>query len=298
MIVEVCCGGYEDAVHAWDGGADRIELNSGLALGGLTPGVGTLRLIKEHCPGLEIIVMVRPRGGGFCYSQAEYLAMLADAEALLDAGADGIAFGFLAVRDDVGVRSIAQCDQENGGGRIVSQYGNVDGGARQNVCVIDTARTREMVARIHEYGRAAVFHRAFDIAGATDEAMETLISLGVDRVLTSGGMDTSVHGASRIADLVQRYGTRIEIVAGSGVNADNAAWLISQTGVTQVHSSCKEWICDPTADAGAVSFSYDVAHSGMFDAVSEMRVRALCEAATAAMRYERPRSRVGGRMTC
>lgn len=291
MIVEICCGGYADAVHAWSGGADRIELNSGLALGGLTPGAGTLRLVKEHCPGLETVAMVRPRGGGFCYSQEEYAAMRADAEALLRAGADGIAFGFLMEGDRTEAGRASQYGRKRNnanarsmsdhGAGLVSQHDHEGSGVRQAGCMIDATRTREMVELIHVCGGTAVFHRAFDIAGSADEAMEMLISLGVDRVLTSGGMDTAVHGASRIADLVRRYGDSIEIVAGSGVHADNVASLISQTGVTQVHSSCKEWICDATADTGTVSFSYDAAHAGMYDAVSEARVRALCEAAAA-----------------
>lgn len=273
IIVEVCCGGYEDAVHAWDGGADRIELNSGLALGGLTPSVGTLRLIQESCPGFVTIAMVRPRGGGFCYSQAEYQAMLADAKALLDAGADGIAFGFLQRDEEAGTM---QMNSRGDCGIGQDEHGIVD--RVPHGYVIDAARTREMAALIHEYGRTAVFHRAFDIVGATDDAIQTLIDLGVDRVLTSGGMDTALHGTARIASLVQVYGEDIEIVAGSGVHAENVAEIIAQTGIMQVHSSCKEWIGDMSADTGEVSFSYDTSHVGMFDAVTDERVRALCDA--------------------
>ena len=95
IAAEICCGGYEDALQASRGGARRVELNSALYLGGLTPGLGTLKLTKEKTD-LTVISMVRPRGGGFCYSEAEYAAMLRDAEELLRAGTDGIAFGFHA----------------------------------------------------------------------------------------------------------------------------------------------------------------------------------------------------------
>ena len=82
IAAEICCGGYEDALQADRGGARRVELNSALYLGGLTPGLGTLKLTKETT-NLTVISMVRPRGGGFCYSEAEYAAMLRDAEELL-----------------------------------------------------------------------------------------------------------------------------------------------------------------------------------------------------------------------
>ncbi len=125
ITAEICCGGYEDARTAAAYGAQRVELNSGLYLGGLTPGIGTLKLTKETTD-LNVVSMVRPRGGGFCYSEEEFCAMLRDAEELLQAGTDGIAFGFL-----------------------------------NNDRTINLARTREMTSLIHAYGKTAVFHRAF-----------------------------------------------------------------------------------------------------------------------------------------
>ena len=93
-VAEICCGGYEDALAAYHGGAKRIELNSALYLGGLTPSLGTLILTKKNTD-LKVIAMVRPRGAGFCYSAADFEVMKADAELLLQNGADGIAFGCL-----------------------------------------------------------------------------------------------------------------------------------------------------------------------------------------------------------
>ncbi len=115
ITAEICCGGYEDARTAAAYGAQRVELNSGLYLGGLTPGIGTLKLTKETTD-LNVVSMVRPRGGGFCYSEEEFCAMLRDAEELLQAGTDGIAFGFL-----------------------------------NNDRTINIARTREMTSLIHAY---------------------------------------------------------------------------------------------------------------------------------------------------
>lgn len=92
--LEVCCGSYEDAMNAYHGGAKRIELNSALALGGLTPTIASLELIKNNTD-LEVICMVRPRGAGFVYNELQSEQMIIEAEELLEHGADGIAFGFL-----------------------------------------------------------------------------------------------------------------------------------------------------------------------------------------------------------
>ena len=94
LLFEVCCGSAEDAIEAAKGGAQRVELNSDLFHGGLTPTVGALQVAKRHID-IPVMCMVRPREGGFCYTDVEFEVMLADARALLDAGADGIVFGFL-----------------------------------------------------------------------------------------------------------------------------------------------------------------------------------------------------------
>lgn len=94
LEVEICCGSYYDTLQAWKGGAKRVELNSALHLGGLTPSLGTLRQVKKNT-GLKVICMVRPRGAGFCYNMEDFEVMLEDAHILLENGADGIAFGCL-----------------------------------------------------------------------------------------------------------------------------------------------------------------------------------------------------------
>ena len=140
-----------DARQAVLGGAGRIELNSGLMLGGLTPTTATLGLVKEQFPKLKVIAMVRPRGAGFCYTRDEFLVMERECESLLEQGADGIAFG---------------CLKEDGS--------------------LDEEKNQRLVERIKSFGREAVFHRAFDCSGDAFGTMEQLISMGVDRVLTSG----------------------------------------------------------------------------------------------------------------
>ena len=218
--VEICCGSYYDALQAWKGGAKRIELNSALYLGGLTPSLGTLLKVKRETK-LQVICMVRPRGAGFCYDVEDFETMLEDASILLENGADGIAFGCL-----------------NKEGRI------------------DIKQTEQMVRLIKEYKREVVFHRAFDCVDDVDEAMKCLITLGIDRVLTSGLESKAIDGAEMLHYLQETYGDRIEILAGSGVNAENVEDLIQRTGVIQVHSSCKGWCTDVTTSREKVSFSY------------------------------------------
>lgn len=239
-IIEICCGSYEDALAAYRGGAKRIELNSALHLGGLTPSLGALLLTKEHTD-LKVIAMVRPRGAGFHYGEADFETMKRDAELLLFHGADGIAFG---------------CLNEGDG--------------------IQEKQTEEMVEIIRKYQGEAVFHRAFDCVPDPYEAMELLIRLGIDRVLTSGQEAKAMDGIALIGELQKRYGDRIEILAGSGMNASNADEMMERTGIFQVHSSCKGWKPDPTTTGEKVSYSYAAApHENDYDIVEERKVREL-----------------------
>lgn len=242
IMIEICCGSYEDALAAWNGGAGRIELNSALALGGLTPSLGCLKLVKEHT-GLKVISMVRPRGAGFCYTDAETEQMFADGEELMKNGSDGLAFGFLTAERTV-----------------------------------DGEKTGRMVELIHRFGGEAVFHRAFDCVTDPDAAMEELIRLGVDRVLTSGLREKAPEGAATLKRLQETYGDRVEILAGSGVNSANAAALMEETGITQVHSSCRSWREDVTTSGEWVNYRFAPDPYGdCCDVVSEDLVRKLVE---------------------
>ena len=241
-IIEICCGSYEDALAAYRGGAKRIELNSALHLGGLTPSLGTLRLVKLNT-NLKVIAMVRPRGAGFCYSEADYETMKADTEILMENGADGIAFG---------------CLDENGN--------------------IHIEQTQEIINIIKKYRGEVVFHRAYDCVKDPYGSMETLIAMGVDRVLTSGLKAKAPAGIELIAKLQKMYGDRIEILAGSGINASNALEIMEKTGIYQVHSSCKGWVEDPTTTGKEVSYSYaEGEHGDDYDVVDEELVQKLVE---------------------
>lgn len=227
ITLEICCGSFEDAKAAQDGGADRIELNSALYLGGLTPSLGTLLLAKEQCT-IPVVAMVRPRGGGFCYSEAEFEVMLRDARILLEHGADGIVFGFL-----------------------------------HSDTTLDTKRTAQMVELIHSYGKEAVFHRAIDCVMDIDHGLQQLIELKVDRVLTSGGRNTAWEGREVIARLQQKYGDQIEILPGAGLRKENALDFLAVAGTTQLHSSCKGYHTDPTAKGAHVSYAYNTGEHEM-----------------------------------
>ena len=234
ITVEICCGSYCDALAAAAGKAERIELNSALALGGLTPSIAELLLVKRET-ALKVIAMARPRGGGFCYGVEDFKQMFFDCQMMMRHGADGVAFGCL------------KADK-----------------------TIDLSQTEMMVRAIKDSGGEAVFHRAFDCVNNPYEAAEQLITLGVDRILTSGQKEKAPEGAGLIKELNDRYGDRIQILAGSGIHAGNAEDLIRQTGISQIHSSCRDWVMDPTTKGAEVSYAFaDPAHEMCYDAVSK-----------------------------
>lgn len=209
ITIEICAGSLTDALTASSiAEVDRIELNSALELGGLTPTIETLKEIKEHSDK-TIVCMVRPRPAGFCYSDVETEQMYREAESLLKAGADGIVFGFLNEKNR-----------------------------------IDRDKTERMVNLIHSCQKEAVFHRAFDLTSHPYKAMEDLIAFKVDRVLTSGQKDTACEGKDLIKDLQMQYGNQIQILPGAGVKKDNAADLLSYTGCTMLHMTAKTVLHD------------------------------------------------------
>ncbi len=236
-IVEICCGSLEDAIAAQAGGAKRIELNSALHMGGLTPSIATLLLVKAKTD-LKVICMVRERGAGFCYDEWDKQVMFYNAKIMLENGADGLAFGFL----------------------------NEDKSVDMEAC-------KQMVELAHSYGKEAVFHRAVDVCADYEKAFADIVSCGVDRILTSGGQVKAVEGIRRIKEMQERFGEQIEILAGCGVNEDNAQYIMDNTGIVQVHSSCKSWKHDPTTSHFGVNYSY--AGTNKYDVVCADLVKAL-----------------------
>ena len=205
MALEVCVESVADATAAARGGADRIELNSALALDGLTPSIGLLTEVRRAVGvGFPVVAMARPRAGDFCYDESEFKVLVRDAALLLESGADGVAFGILTA--DAGV---------------------------------DVKRCRRVMRTI-ERGGVSVFHRAFDRVRDPFVALEQLVDLGVRRVMTSGQQPTALRGARLIADLVDRAAGRIEILPAGGVRPSNAPALLKRTGCDQLHSSLRE----------------------------------------------------------
>lgn len=230
FVIEICAGSYQDCITAYKGGAQRVELNSALSVGGLTPSIATLKRVKKET-FLKVICMVRIRAAGFCYDKEDIELMLEQAKLLLENGADGIAFGFL----------------------------NEDG-------TIYEKATRQMINLIHSYHKEAVFHRAFDITKDPYQAIETLINLKCDRILTSGQKSKAMQGMELIKDLQEKYGQQIEILTGSGMNHKNIQEMKNYTKIKQVHSSCKGYRIDPTTSNDSVSYSY-IDNTNQYDVV-------------------------------
>jgi copper homeostasis protein len=211
ILLEICCGSIDDAIQAEKGGADRVELCSALFLGGLTPSIGTIQEAKRRLK-IPVMVMVRPRSGGFCYTDAEMATMERDVEAAVDNGADGVVFGILQVD------------------------GNID---RKR-----TERMRRLIGK-----RQSVFHRAFDVTRDPFKALEQLVDLGIMRILTSGQKDSVPEGAELIAELIERAGKRIEILPGGGIRPFNVRETVNKTGCRQIHLTAWSTVKDPSTHA-------------------------------------------------
>jgi copper homeostasis protein len=211
VLLEICCGSIDDAIEAEKGGADRVELCSALFLGGLTPSLGTIQEAKRRLK-IPIMVMVRPRAGGFAYSEAELASMERDAEAAVENGADGVVFGIL---------------QSDGG--------------------IDIARCRQIRRLIGK--RQAVFHRAFDVTPDPFEALEQLVDMGITRVLTSGQKESVPEGVELIQKLVERARDRIEILPGGGIQPWNIKEIVEKTHCLQVHMTASKTAFDNSTQA-------------------------------------------------
>jgi copper homeostasis protein len=213
VLLEICSGSIDDAIEAEKGGADRVELCSALFLGGLTPSFGTIQEAKRRLK-IPVVVMVRPRGGGFAYSEAEMASMERDTEAAVEAGADGVVFGIL------------QAD------------GRID--------VPRCKRIRELIGK-----RQAVFHRAFDVTPDPFEALEQLVDVGITRILTSGQKDSVPEGVELIRQLIERAGERIEIFPGGGIQSWNVKEIVERTGCGQVHLTAWKTMSDTSTQARA-----------------------------------------------
>ena len=219
--IEVCANSVQDCIVAQNEGADRIELISASYLGGLTPTTTVLDIAIENGVKIPIMAMVRPRGGGFCYSEIEKEQMFREARELLKHGAKGIVFGFLTE------------DRK-----------------------IDWEETEKMINLCKSYEVESVFHRAFDCSDEPEYNIQCLIELGCTRVLTSGLGANVEKGAELLKLLQEKFGDRIEILAGAGISTENIESIIKKTGVTQVHGTFKKYGVDQTTTGMNVTYRY------------------------------------------
>lgn len=201
VILEICAASYNSALAAAAGGADRIEICSGLSEGGLTPSYGLLKSVLK-IPNLKKHVLIRPRGGDFLYTAEEVQIMAEDIRIAKQLGADGVVIGALTQNGDV--------DKEVVG------------------LLMDNAK-----------GMNVTFHRAFDLCRCPLKAIEDIISLGCNSILTSGQASTAEKGIELLKEMVDVADHRISIMAGSGVNTNNISKIIKETGVSEIHASAK-----------------------------------------------------------
>lgn len=196
-LIEICLESATSVLRAQQGGADRVELCSDLFEGGCTPSLGTFRVAKRLA-SIPINVMIRPRGGDFCYSDDEFAVMLEDVKVFKNEGANGIVFGILTPQGDVDIERSAQ--------------------------IIEAARPLSVT-----------FHRAFDMTRDAFASLQALINLGVDRILTSGQEASVTEGADLLESLVQKACDRVIIMPGCGINERNFQKLSSKIKAKEYH---------------------------------------------------------------
>jgi copper homeostasis protein len=200
-LLEIAANSVASALAAQEGGAGRVELCASLEEGGLTPSYATIAIARERLL-IPLYVLIRPRAGDFLYNELELETMRRDIEACTRLGCDGVVIGAL---DADGNIALAACRD-----------------------LIYAAR-----------GLGVTFHRAFDLARDPYRAIEEIIALGCERVLTSGQSASAIDGAAMIRDLVSAAGDRVTIMPGAGVDPDNIARLRKATGASEFHASAK-----------------------------------------------------------
>ena len=199
---EVCANGVESCLAAQEGGADRVELCAGIPEGGTTPSYGEIKVARRVLDSTRLHVIIRPRGGDFLYTPLEVERMAEDIGVCRSLGADGVVIGCLCA----------------------------DG-------TLDMEANRRLVEAAG--GMSVTFHRAFDRCRNPREALEQLVALGVDRILTSGQQPTAADGMPLLKELNEAARGRIRIMAGCGVNEGNIRRIHEQTGVGEFHFSAR-----------------------------------------------------------
>ena len=202
FLFEICANSVESCLAAQEGGANRVELCAGIPEGGTTPSYGEIKMARRLLNSTLLHVIIRPRGGDFLYSPLELERMITDIEICKDLGVDGVVFGCL------------QSD------------GTVD--MEANAQLIKCAK-----------GMNTTFHRAFDRCVYPQEALEQLIELGFNTVLTSGQQSTALEGTDLLKTLYQQANNRIHIMAGCGINENNIKAIYEATHIHEYHFSAR-----------------------------------------------------------
>ena len=198
-LIEVCAAHYQSALAAQAGGAKRVELCENLYEGGTTPGIGLIKYAKTHL-SINLMVMIRPRGSDFCYSDDEFEIMKEDIRICKQLGVHGVVFG------------------------ILLPDGNVD--IERTGLLVELANPMNIT-----------FHRAFDMTPEPFKAMEEIINLGIHRILTAGQKNKAPEGIDLIRQLILQAGERIIIMPGSGINEDNIKFIRDHCGAKEFHLS-------------------------------------------------------------
>lgn len=202
---EICTNSVESCIAAQEGGASRVELCAGIPEGGTTPSYGEIATAREVLTHTKLHVIIRPRGGDFLYSPVEIKTMLKDIEIARRLGADGVVFGCLTADGE-----------------------------------IDISVMQQLMAA--SKGLSVTFHRAFDVCRNPHKALEQLIELGCDRILTSGQQANAEAGIPLLKELQQEAAGRIILLAGCGVNENNIRRIAEETGIGEFHFSARESI--------------------------------------------------------
>ena len=201
-IIEICANSAWSCVEAEAGGASRVELCAGIPEGGTTPSYGEIKTAQALTSQIDINVIIRPRGGDFLYTEAEVQSMLLDIELCKQLGVHGVVFGCLTKEGDIDVPLMRR--------------------------LIEAAKPLSVTC-----------HRAFDVCRDPFIALEQLIELGCDRILTSGQQSTAEKGIPLLKQLVERAGDRIIIMPGCGVRENNIARIEAETGAKEFHTSAR-----------------------------------------------------------
>lgn len=206
--IEVCCTSVDDVMEAYYGGAIRVELCSAISCGGVTPSHGLImEAVAAAASRIKVNVLIRPREGSFVYSPSEFRSMISDIEFCRSAGVDGVVIGALTPEGSIDINNCR---------RMVEAAG----------------------------GMSVTFHRAFDVCIDPELALEQIVELGCDRILTSGQQPKALTGAELISRLVKQAAGRIIIMPGSGINPENISEIERITGAEEFHSTARSAVPD------------------------------------------------------